>query len=153
MIFQDDYLDAFGDPSVTGKIGTDIEENKCSWLIMQALSRCNKNQESVLKVCNSISCHIYLMVYIIVIFCYSEQLWPQRQWKSGKDQANIPGSRLKGGIQWIRGSELRGTLEADRHKFSRTPQGNVSNPTCENLQKMQMNPQLKFTSCHIVHTQ
>lgn len=46
---QDDYLDAFGDPNVTGKIGTDIEENKCSWLIMQALSRCDENQESVLK--------------------------------------------------------------------------------------------------------
>jgi len=45
---QDDYLDAFADPSVLGKIGTDIMDNKCSWLINQALKICTPEQRKLL---------------------------------------------------------------------------------------------------------
>lgn len=45
---QDDYLDAFGDPSVIGKIGTDIKDNKCGWLINQALQICTPEQRRLL---------------------------------------------------------------------------------------------------------
>ncbi|KAL5355651.1 isoprenoid synthase domain-containing protein [Aspergillus floccosus] len=45
---QDDYLDAYGDPAVIGKIGTDIQDNKCSWMVNQALQRCNAEQRQVL---------------------------------------------------------------------------------------------------------
>eukprot|EP00731_Ephydatia_muelleri_P025482 Em0017g565a len=46
---QDDFLDCYGEPAVIGKVGTDIEENKCSWLIVQALPRINEEQREILK--------------------------------------------------------------------------------------------------------
>ncbi|XP_062522312.1 farnesyl pyrophosphate synthase-like [Corticium candelabrum] len=46
---QDDFLDCYGDPAVTGKIGTDIEDNKCSWLVVQALKKVTAEQREVLE--------------------------------------------------------------------------------------------------------
>jgi farnesyl diphosphate synthase len=48
---QDDYLDCFGSPETIGKIGTDIQDNKCSWLINQALKRASPQQRKVLDEC------------------------------------------------------------------------------------------------------
>ncbi len=48
---QDDYLDCFGSPETIGKIGTDIQDNKCSWLINQALERASPEQRKVLDEC------------------------------------------------------------------------------------------------------
>ncbi|BAT75023.1 hypothetical protein VIGAN_01281700 [Vigna angularis var. angularis] len=44
---RDDYLDCFGDPDTIGKIGTDIEDFKCSWLVAKALKLSNEKQKKV----------------------------------------------------------------------------------------------------------
>lgn len=46
---QDDYLDCYADAETLGKIGTDIQDNKCSWLVVQALIRSNAEQKARLK--------------------------------------------------------------------------------------------------------
>ncbi|XP_074539631.1 farnesyl pyrophosphate synthase isoform X1 [Halichoeres trimaculatus] len=48
---QDDYLDCYGDPAVTGKIGTDIQDNKCSWLVVKALQIMTPEQRAELEAC------------------------------------------------------------------------------------------------------
>ncbi|KAG0680480.1 Farnesyl pyrophosphate synthetase [Pichia californica] len=45
---QDDYLDCFGKPEDIGKIGTDIQDNKCSWVINTALKICTPEQRKIL---------------------------------------------------------------------------------------------------------
>lgn len=50
IVKQDDYIDCYGDPALTGKVGTDIEENKCGWLVIQALQLANPEQRKILEV-------------------------------------------------------------------------------------------------------
>lgn len=46
---QDDYLDCYGSPEVIGKIGTDIKDCKCSWLVVNAKNKCTRSQKRILE--------------------------------------------------------------------------------------------------------
>ena len=46
---QDDYLDVYGSPEQIGKIGTDIQDNKCGWAINEALPLCDDRQRKILE--------------------------------------------------------------------------------------------------------
>ncbi len=50
MQIQDDYLDCYGDPETIGKIGTDIEDSKCSWLICTVLKLASEGDKEVIQV-------------------------------------------------------------------------------------------------------
>eukprot|EP01026_Neomeris_dumetosa_P008444 TRINITY_DN126_c0_g1_i2.p1 TRINITY_DN126_c0_g1~~TRINITY_DN126_c0_g1_i2.p1 ORF type:complete len:398 (-),score=48.34 TRINITY_DN126_c0_g1_i2:195-1286(-) len=46
---QDDVLDCFGEPEKIGKIGTDIEDNKCSWLVCKAMLIASDSQKEIIE--------------------------------------------------------------------------------------------------------
>jgi len=46
---QDDVLDCFADPAVLGKIGTDIQDTKCSWLAVTFLGNATPQQIETFK--------------------------------------------------------------------------------------------------------
>ncbi|MES1921163.1 hypothetical protein MHBO_002735 [Bonamia ostreae] len=50
---QDDFIDCYGDPSELGKIGKDIEENKCTWLVVKALEKATEAQKKIILVYRS----------------------------------------------------------------------------------------------------
>lgn len=51
LLFQmeDDYIDVWGDTKKTGKIGTDITDGKCSWVIITALKFCSEEDKNLLR--------------------------------------------------------------------------------------------------------
>ena len=45
---QDDFMDCFGSPKESGKVGTDLEDGKCCWPIVTALGLCDERQRQTL---------------------------------------------------------------------------------------------------------
>ncbi|XP_054740081.1 farnesyl pyrophosphate synthase-like [Anastrepha obliqua] len=48
---QDDFLDCFSNPEISGKIGTDIQDNKCSWLAVTCMQRASPEQRAIMEEC------------------------------------------------------------------------------------------------------
>ena len=42
-------MDCYGSPEVIGKIGTDIKDCKCSWLVVNAKNKCTRSQKRILE--------------------------------------------------------------------------------------------------------
>lgn len=47
--FQNDSLDIFGEVSRTGKLGADIQENKCSWVAIEAWEMCDESDKRTIS--------------------------------------------------------------------------------------------------------
>lgn len=65
---QDDYLDCYGAPELIGKIGTDILDNKCGWLINVALGIASPEQRKVLDVSRPLLRFKLLIVLILSLY-------------------------------------------------------------------------------------
>ena len=63
---RDDYLGCFGNYETIRKISTDIEEGKCSWVVVTALERVTPEQRKILEV-NTID-------YMIFVKCFYQTL-------------------------------------------------------------------------------
>ncbi|XP_075154160.1 uncharacterized protein LOC142227491 [Haematobia irritans] len=48
---QNDFLDCFGTPEHTCTIGTDISENKCTWLAVECINRASREQMDIMVQC------------------------------------------------------------------------------------------------------
>ena len=42
---QDDFLDCFGDPLITGKNSTDLMEGKCTWITCSIMEKISNTEE------------------------------------------------------------------------------------------------------------
>uniref|UniRef100_A0A1B0C9R5 Putative polyprenyl synthetase n=1 Tax=Lutzomyia longipalpis TaxID=7200 RepID=A0A1B0C9R5_LUTLO len=48
-LIDNDYMDCFGDPALTGKVGTDIRTGKCRWPIVAFMEKASPEQKKLMR--------------------------------------------------------------------------------------------------------
>ncbi|KYN09477.1 Farnesyl pyrophosphate synthase [Trachymyrmex cornetzi] len=72
---QDDYLGCYGKSDVHGKDYTDIQEGKCTWLIVVALQRATPEQRKILEV-NIIDLKVLReMLLVLILFLITQECY------------------------------------------------------------------------------
>ena len=79
---QNDYKNCFGDPNTTSKIkGTDIEEGKCTWLVVSALDNWTPSQRKIIEVSNK-STKVYVLNYNFRSFDVQQKNYGSKDFES-----------------------------------------------------------------------
>lgn len=144
-----------------GKVGTDIEENKCSWLIVQALPRINEEQREILKVTTnglfslsfpllwfqmflipSITLVLFsimqnystLKLYSTNVLVFLGKLWTQRPSLCTESEGGVQADQYGKGVSRLWRRELPETYEANRKCWFLTSFWNVCGLCKQDLQ-------------------
>lgn len=109
---QNDFLDTFGDPIFSGKVGTDIQENKLTWFSARCMEKANDVQKQILAE-NYGSWDPLKVARVKQLFADMDLIEDYREFKKEKlnflEQSTKESGILKSALEWVVDNHFRVT--------------------------------------------